>query len=51
MKLYVVGTGPGSVSHMSNRAVQVIEQVDCIAGYTTYVARSEERRVWKECRQ
>ncbi len=37
MKLYVVGTGPGSVSHMSNRAVQVIEQVDCIAGYTTYV--------------
>ncbi len=37
MKLYVVGTGPGSVAHMSNRAVQVIEQADCIAGYTTYV--------------
>jgi precorrin-3B C17-methyltransferase len=37
MKLYVVGTGPGSVAHMSNRAVAVIKQADCIAGYTTYV--------------
>jgi precorrin-3B C17-methyltransferase len=37
MKLYVVGTGPGNVAHMSNRAVAVIKQADCIAGYTTYV--------------
>jgi precorrin-3B C17-methyltransferase len=37
MKLYVVGTGPGSAAHMSNRAVAVIKQADCIAGYTTYV--------------
>jgi len=37
MKLYVVGTGPGNIAHMSNRAVKVIEKADCIAGYTTYV--------------
>jgi precorrin-3B C17-methyltransferase len=42
MKLYVVGTGPGSVTHMSNRAVAVIEQADCIAGYTTYIQLIKE---------
>jgi precorrin-3B C17-methyltransferase len=37
MKLYVVGTGPGDVAHMSFRAISVIKKVDCIAGYTTYL--------------
>ncbi len=37
MKLYIVGTGPGSVDHMSNRAKTVIESAQCIAGYTTYL--------------
>lgn len=37
MKLYIVGTGPGSVSHMSGRAREVIAEADCIAGYTTYI--------------
>jgi precorrin-3B C17-methyltransferase len=38
MKLFVVGTGPGDVSHMSGRARQVLSEVACIAGYTTYIA-------------
>lgn len=37
MKLYVIGTGPGDISHMSGRAVDMIKNVDCIAGYTTYI--------------
>jgi precorrin-3B C17-methyltransferase len=37
MTLYVVGTGPGDVSYMSLRAIEIIKQVDCIAGYTTYI--------------
>ncbi|WP_022666277.1 precorrin-3B C(17)-methyltransferase [Desulfospira joergensenii] len=37
MKLFIVGTGPGSQDHMSQRAVQVIREADCIAGYTTYI--------------
>ncbi len=37
MKLFIVGTGPGSPDHMSKRAQEAIEQADCIAGYTTYL--------------
>jgi len=37
MKLYVIGTGPGDANYMSGRAIEIIEQVDCIAGYTTYI--------------
>jgi len=37
MKLYVVGTGPGNSDHISGRAKEVIQQADCIAGYTTYI--------------
>jgi precorrin-3B methylase len=33
----VVGTGPGHLAHMSNRAVTVIAQSESIAGYTTYI--------------
>ncbi len=37
MNLYVIGTGPGNIDYMSQRAVDIIEQVDCVAGYTTYI--------------
>ncbi len=37
MTLYVIGTGPGDISYMSQRAVEVIKSIDCIAGYTTYI--------------
>ncbi|MDD9302154.1 MAG: precorrin-3B C(17)-methyltransferase [Desulfobacter sp.] len=37
IKLFIVGTGPGNVSHMSDRAKEVIRAADCIAGYTTYM--------------
>ncbi len=37
MTLYVVGTGPGSISYMSPRAIEVIKKVGCVAGYTTYI--------------
>ncbi len=42
MTLYVIGTGPGNVAHMSGRAIEIIEQVDCVAGYTTYINLVEE---------
>ncbi|MCD4723120.1 MAG: precorrin-3B C(17)-methyltransferase [Desulfobacula sp.] len=32
-----MGTGPGDISYMSRRAIEIIKQVDCIAGYTTYI--------------
>ncbi|CCK82499.1 MULTISPECIES: precorrin-3B C(17)-methyltransferase [Desulfobacula] len=37
MNLYVIGTGPGNIDYMSQRAVDIIKQVDCVAGYTTYI--------------
>jgi len=37
MSLYVIGTGPGDISYMSLRAIEIIKQVDCVAGYTTYI--------------
>ncbi|WP_299977889.1 precorrin-3B C(17)-methyltransferase [Desulfobacula sp.] len=37
MTLYVIGTGPGDIAYMSGRAVEIIKQVDCVAGYTTYI--------------
>ena len=36
-RLYIVGTGPGSLAHISERAKHVLASVDCIAGYTTYI--------------
>lgn len=37
MTLYVLGTGPGDVAHMSGRAIEIIQAADCVAGYTTYI--------------
>jgi len=36
-KLYIVGTGPGRVSFLSQRAREVIEQCQVIIGYSTYI--------------
>ena len=35
--LYIVGIGPGSYEHLSKRARVVLESVDTVAGYTTYI--------------
>ncbi len=35
--LYIVGTGPGSIEYMSQRACAVLKSVDVVAGYTTYI--------------
>jgi len=37
MTLYIIGTGPGDISYMSQRAIEILKQVDCVAGYTTYI--------------
>ncbi|MFA5904722.1 MAG: SAM-dependent methyltransferase, partial [Desulfobacula sp.] len=37
MTLYIIGTGPGDIAHMSGRAVEIIRNVECVAGYTTYL--------------
>ncbi|MEE4111297.1 MAG: precorrin-3B C(17)-methyltransferase, partial [Desulfobacteraceae bacterium] len=34
---YIVGIGPGGPQHPSRRAAQVLETVDAVAGYTTYI--------------
>ncbi len=36
-KLYIVGIGPGNYENMTQRAVEVLEHSDVIAGYTVYV--------------
>lgn len=35
--LYVVGIGPGGENYLSQRARQVIQQVEAVAGYRTYL--------------
>ena len=35
--LHVVGIGPGGMMHMSGRAVSVLQSVEAITGYTTYI--------------
>jgi precorrin-3B C17-methyltransferase len=35
--LYIVGIGPGGDNYLSQRARQVIQQVEAVAGYTTYL--------------
>lgn len=37
MKLYIIGTGPGSVDYLAPRAAAVLTKVECVAGYTTYI--------------
>ncbi len=33
----MIGTGPGSIEHLSQRAMTLLKKADCIAGYTTYM--------------
>lgn len=37
MKVYVVGLGPGGFDQMTQRAVEVLEESQVIAGYTVYI--------------
>ncbi|MCP4129966.1 MAG: precorrin-3B C(17)-methyltransferase [bacterium] len=36
-KIYVVGIGPGNKEHISLRAAEIIEEVDVVIGYKTYI--------------
>ncbi len=36
-KIFVVGFGPGDSEHITKRAVDALQQSDCIIGYKTYV--------------
>lgn len=35
--MHVVGIGPGEAAHISRRAINVLQSVEAIAGYTTYI--------------
>jgi precorrin-3B C17-methyltransferase len=35
--LYIVGIGPGNAAHLTQRAKEVLEGVEAVAGYTTYI--------------
>ncbi|MBQ9155788.1 MAG: precorrin-3B C(17)-methyltransferase [Eubacterium sp.] len=41
-KLYAVGFGPGGYEHMTQKAIDVINSVDVVTGYTTYVEMLKE---------
>jgi cobalt-precorrin 5A hydrolase / cobalt-factor III methyltransferase / precorrin-3B C17-methyltransferase len=41
-KIYVVGTGPGSLEHMTRAAMDAIRQSDVIVGYGTYLGLIRE---------
>ena len=41
-KLYAVGFGPGGYEHMTQRAIDVINSVDIVTGYTTYIEMIKE---------
>ena len=41
--IYAVGFGPGDVLHMTTQAVSVLETVDVIVGYTTYIQLLQEQ--------
>ncbi|MDH5326872.1 MAG: precorrin-3B C(17)-methyltransferase [Gammaproteobacteria bacterium] len=36
-KIFLVGFGPGAQEHMTQRALQAIEQSDVVIGYSTYI--------------
>lgn len=41
--IYIVGFGPGDRTYMTGQAVSVIEQVDLVVGYTTYIHLLKEQ--------
>jgi len=46
--VYVVGIGPGSLEHLTSRALSAIKESDCIVGYTRYVGLIEELTAGKD---
>ena len=48
-KIWIVGMGPGNEEMMTGRAIEVLEQVDVIIGYTVYLDLLGER-FQKRCR-
>lgn len=48
MKLYVVGIGPGGEEQMTLRALRVLQQCDCVAGYGLYLNLIDSLLVGKE---
>lgn len=36
-KLYIIGTGPGSIEHLTKKALMAIHDSDIIVGYSTYL--------------
>lgn len=36
-QLFVIGIGPGSLEHLTKRAIDVLSSVDVVAGYSTYI--------------
>ena len=47
-KIWIVGMGPGKEEMMTGRAIEVLEQVDVIIGYTVYLDLLGERFQDKE---
>lgn len=47
-KIYAIGIGPGSPDLLAPRAKAIIEQVDVIAGYTTYLEQVKDLTSEKE---
>ena len=47
-KIWIVGMGPGHEEMMTGRAIEVLEQVDVIIGYTVYLDLLGERFQDKE---
>lgn len=36
-KIYIIGTGPGSIEYMSQRAINAVKACDIVVGYKTYI--------------
>lgn len=47
-KIFIVGTGPGSLEYMSLRAINSIKKSDVIIGYKTYIKLIEDLTEGKE---
>lgn len=48
MKLYIVGTGPGSIKQMSNAALEAIRESEVIVGYDKYIELIKEETEGKK---
>lgn len=46
--VYVVGIGPGDLAHLTVKAKSVIENAECVVGYTRYVSLVESLLAGKE---